>query len=62
MTDKPTKRREPPKPRTIALPDRKTCQPPKAGWEKEYDMPGAPLKTIRRAFFRPVIVRREGAG
>ena len=28
--------------------------------EKEHDMPGASLKTVRRAFLRPVNVRREG--
>ncbi len=48
------------KPRTITLPDQ-SYQPPKAEREKEHDMPGASLKTIRRAFFRPFNVRREGA-
>ena len=46
MTDKPTKRRK----------------PPETEREKGYDMPKASLKTTRRAFFRPFIVRREGAG
>ena len=46
MTGRPTKRRK----------------PPKAEREKECDMPGASLETVRRAFFRPFIVRREGAG
>lgn len=45
MTDRPTERRK----------------PPKAEREKEYDMPRASSKTVRRAFFRPFIVRREGA-
>ena len=57
MTDKP-KRRKLPKARAITLPDQ-TYQPPKAEREKEHDMPGASLKTVRRAFFRPVNVRRE---
>ena len=35
-------------------------QPPKAEREREYDMPGASMKTVRRAFFRPINVRREG--
>lgn len=46
MTDGPTKRRK----------------PPKAEREKEYDMPRASSKTVRRVFFRPLDVRREGAG
>lgn len=48
-----------PMPRTITLPDQ-TYQPPKAERQKKYDMPGAPIRTVRRAFFRPVNVRREG--
>ena len=60
MSDKPHKRRKLPEPRTIALPDQKTYQPPKAESEREYDMPGTKMKTVRRAFFRPVKVRREG--
>lgn len=59
MTDKP-KRRKLPKARTITLPAQ-TYQPPKAEQEKEHNMPGASLKTVRRAFFRPVNVRREGS-
>lgn len=59
MTEKPRKRRRKlPEPRTITLPDQ-TYQPPKAEREKEHDMPGASLKTVRRAFFRPVNVRRQ---
>lgn len=64
MTDKPRKRRKLPKlpkPWTITLPAQ-TYQPPKAERDKEHDMPGASLKTVRRAFFRPVNVRREGEG
>ncbi len=60
-TDKARKRRKLPAPRTITLPDQKTYQPPKAEREKEYDMPGASMKTVRRAFFRPVKARREGS-
>ena len=57
MTDKPRKRKLP-EPRTITLPDQ-NYQPPKAEQEKEHDMPGVSKKTVRRAFFRPVNVRRE---
>ena len=58
MTD--DKPRKPlPKTRTITLPDQ-SYQPPKAKREKEHDMPGASMKTVRRAFFRPINVRREG--
>ena len=58
MTDK-TRKCKPPKPQTITLPDQ-SYQPPKAEQEKEHDMPGASLKRVRSAFFRPVKVRREG--
>ena len=61
MTDKPKKPRKPlPKPRSIALPDQKTYQPPKAEQTREYDMPGASLKQVCSAFFRPINVRRKG--
>ncbi len=56
---KPPRKRKLPKPVTIREPDR-DYQPPKAEREREHDMPGASLKTVRRAFFRPVNVRREG--
>ena len=59
MTDGQAKR-ERPKPRTITLPDQ-DYQPPKAEREREHDMPGASLKTVRSAFFRPVKVRRDSA-
>ncbi len=59
MTDKPTRRRLP-EARTITIPN-DSYQPRKAKREKEHDMPGASLKTIRRASFRPFNVRREGA-
>ena len=59
MTDKPRKRKLP-KPRTITLPDQ-SYQPPKAEREKEHDMPGASLKTVRSAFFRPINVKRKPA-
>ena len=58
MTDK-TRKRKLPKPRPITLPDQ-SYQPPKAEQEKEHDMPGASKNTVRRAFFRPVNVRRDG--
>ena len=54
------KRQKLPKARTITLPDQ-DYQPPKAERENECDMPGASLKTIRRAFFRPSNIRREKA-
>ena len=59
MTDRPSRRWKPPESRTVTLPDQ-TYLPPKAEREKEYDMPGVSMKTVRRAFFRPVNVRREG--
>ena len=59
MTDK-TRKRKLPKARTITLP-RETYQPAKAEREKEHDMPGASLKTVRCAFFRPFNVKRESA-
>ena len=58
MTEKP-KPRKLPEPRTITLPPQ-SYQPPKAEQEKGHDMPGASLKQVRRAFFRPIHVRREG--
>ena len=58
---KSRKRQTLPKPVTITLPDNK-FQPRKADMEREYDMPGASLEQIRRAFFRPVKVLRESAG
>ena len=57
MTDTPRKRKLP-ESRSITLPEG-TYQPPKAKREKEHDMPGASLKRVRSAFFRPVKVRRE---
>ena len=57
MSEEPRKR-ELPEPRTITLPA-ETYQPPKAESEKEHDMPGAPLKRVRRAFFRSVKVHRK---
>ena len=59
MTKTPRKRKLP-KPRTITL-LRETYQPKKAEREKDHDMPGASLKTVRSAFFRPFNVRREPA-
>ena len=57
MAKKPRKRRNLPEPRTITLPE-DSYQPRKAEQEKEHDMPGASLKTVRRAFFRPFTVKR----
>ena len=57
---KPRKRQPLPMPVTITLPDN-TFQPRKADMEREYDMPGASLEQIRRAFFRPVKILREGS-
>lgn len=56
--EKSKRRQKLPEPRTITLPHT-DYQPPKAEQEKEYDMPCASLKTIRRAFFRPFNIRRE---
>ena len=42
--------------REVPMPAR-DYQPSKAELEREYDMPGADMATVRRAFFRPVKVR-----
>lgn len=42
--------------REITLPPR-GYQPSKAELEKGVDMPGADMKTVREAFFRPIKVR-----
>ena len=55
---KPSKRRELPATRETDMPPR-DYQPTKAETEREYDMPGASLATVRRAFFRPVRVREN---
>ena len=60
MTTEKTRKRKLPTGRTITLPPA-TYQPPKAEQEKEHDMPGASLKTVRRAFFRPIKVQRKPA-
>ena len=49
-------RRDRPATREIDMPPR-DYQPTKAETEREYDMPGASLATVRRAFFRPIRVR-----
>lgn len=41
-------------PKEITLPSRKDYQPSKAEMEKEVDMPGADIKTVRKAFFQPM--------
>ena len=45
-------------PRTITLPGN-DYQPSKAEMEREYDMPGASMRTIRRALFRPFKIKRD---
>ena len=61
---KPAPRGRPPKEipeeREITLPPR-DYQPTKAETEKEVDMPGADIVTVRKAFFRRVKVREEKA-
>ena len=47
-----------PEEREITLPPR-DYQPTKAETEREIDMPGADIVTVRRAFFRRVKVREE---
>ena len=44
--------------REITLPSR-DYQPTKAETEREYDMPGADIVTVRSAFFRRVKVREK---
>lgn len=58
MTDTAQERQNLPKRRTITLPEQ-THQPSKAEQEKEHHMPGVPLETARRAFFRPVTIQRK---
>ena len=55
---KPSRRRELPAAGEIDMPPR-DYQPSKAEQEREYDMPGADLATVHRAFFRPIRVRKE---
>ena len=46
-------------PREIVIPP-DDFQPTKKELEKEFDMPGADMETVRRAFLRPTkIVRRK---
>ena len=35
-----------------------TYQPKRGEMRERFDMPGASLRTVRRAFFRPVVTRR----
>ena len=50
-----SKRKEPlPEVRAIDMPP-KDYQPNKAEQEAEIDMPGADIKTVRSAFFRPIL-------
>ena len=51
-------RRELPAAREIDMPPR-DYQPSKAEREEEYDMPGADIVTVRKAFFRRVRVKEE---
>ena len=55
---KSSKRREIPAAREITLPPR-DYQPTKAEKEREIDMPGADIVTVRNAFFRRVRVKEE---
>ena len=58
---KATKSRRPkdiPEEREITLPPR-DYQPTKAETEREYHMPGADIRIVRRAFFRRIRVREE---
>ena len=48
------------KPKELKLPSRKDYQPSRAEMREEIDMPGADIKTIRKAFFEPVKVVEEG--
>ena len=57
---KPSKRREIPAALEIDMPPR-DYQPTKAETEREYDMPGADIVTVRNAFFRRVRVKKESA-
>ena len=52
------KHKAPVKEKIITLPPQ-SYQPTKAQMEEEYDMPGASLGKLQRAFFRPVKVLRE---
>ena len=54
----PRSPRDIPEEREITLPPR-DYQPTKAETEKEYDMPGAEIRTVRNAFFRRVRVKEE---
>ena len=55
---KVSSRRELPAAREIDMPLR-DYQPTKAETEREYDMPGADIVTVRRAFFRRIRVREK---
>ena len=55
---KPRSPKDIPEEREITLPPR-DFQPTKAESEKEYDMPGAGIVTVRSAFFRRVRVKKE---
>ena len=55
---KPSKRRELPAAREIDLPPR-DYQPTTAETEREIDMPGADIVTVRNAFFRRIKVREK---
>ena len=56
--EKTKRRKKLPEGRTVKMPDR-GYQPRKAELEEEFDMPGASLKTVRSAFFRPVTAETE---
>ena len=46
------------KTRTIKMPPR-DYQPSKAELEEEFNMPGASIKKIRKAFFNPIKIKSE---
>ena len=53
---KPRRPKNIPEEREITLPPR-DYQPTKAESDQEYDMPGADIVTVRRAFFQRIRVR-----
>lgn len=47
----------------IKLPSRKDYQPSRKELREEFDMPGADIETVRKAFFQPVkVVKEEEVG
>ena len=53
-------KKNPKPPKEITLPSRKDYQPSRAKLREEFDMPGADIETVRKAFFQPVkVVEQE---